>query len=175
MESLLLIHQSKYVILVSHLGELLSMMVHVTGRTVRQLHRCNMCLAGSWEAFGIVLHEQVKWAVRADRASSLVVLFSIPALCITGRSEVDKSSWAAVSRDQGEAAFEAKTTFFTTPKLGGSPERSLITDCRQSFIYKPQGFYWKSEELISCLPILGHHHKHGSSREEKVCFILFSC
>lgn len=57
--------------------------------------------------------------------------------------------------------------------LGGfsraSEWASLITDCRRSFIYKPQGFYRKSEELISCRPILGHHHHVHGSREDGAC------
>lgn len=63
-------------------------------------------------------------SVDIQSTSLLVVLLFSHALCITGRCEVDKSSGAAVLRDQGAAAFEAKTTFFTTPKLGGSPKRA---------------------------------------------------
>lgn len=45
-------------------------------------------------------------------------------LCILGRFEDEKSSRAAVLRDQGDVTFEAKTTLFATPKLGGSPKRA---------------------------------------------------
>lgn len=106
-------------------------------------------------------------------ASPRVVLLCGHALCITGTSEVDKSCGAAVSGDQGAAAYlRQKTTFITTPIVGRFSRACLITNCRQSFIYKPQGFYRKSEGLISCLPILGHHHHKRGRRELAVLFLF---
>lgn len=120
---------------------------------------------------------QVKWALWTVNASLLVVLLFSHALCIIGRFEVEKNQVGQQFWEIKELhAFEAKTTLFCHSKAGRFSKASLITNCRHSFIYKPQSFYWKSEALISCLPLLGHHHEQGS-REEEGCrrFILFSC
>lgn len=51
------------------------------------------------------LSKRAVWTLRA------LLCCAAPALCIIGRFEVGKSSGAAVLRDQGDAAFEAKNKF----------------------------------------------------------------
>lgn len=82
------------------------------------------------------------------------------AFCIIGRFQVEKPKEGQQFREIKELQhFRQKQH----SKTGRFSKASLITNCGQSFIYKPQCFYWKSEELISCLPILGHQHEQGST------------
>lgn len=142
--------------------------------------KCNMCPTPSRGSTSRNWASRTSLCMSSERSgmwTPLCCLLFSHALCIVGRSEVEKSSGAAVLRDQGAAAFSGKNNTLCHSKAGRFSKASLITNCRQSFIYKPQSFYWKSEELISCLPIRGHHCEQGS-REEGCCFfflVWFSC
>lgn len=116
----------------------------------------------------------VKRAVWDVNAALLVALLFSHALCIVGRSEVGEIKWgSSFERSRSCSITGQKTTHFATPKAGRFSKASLITNCGQGFIYKPQSFYSESEKLISCLPILGHHCEQRS-REESGGFFIFS-
>lgn len=83
-------------------------------------------------------------------------------LCIRRRSEFEQF------RRSRSCCISGQNNTVSHCKTGRFSKASLITNCRRIFIYKPQSFYWKSDELIRCLPILGHQREQWST--EGCCF-----
>lgn len=96
-----------------------------------------------------------------------------------GRFEVSESSGAR-SRScsipgQKQHSWAKSVSFFK--KINGE-KNGLITNCLQTSFKTQKGFYWKSEALISCLPIRGHGHKQGRmlflvSLQLKLCSLVY--
>ena len=86
---------------------------------------CNMWLTEKQESepAGLLLCAQGERAARTLKGLPLS-LFTAMHLCIVGGSEVEKSSGAAVWRDQGKKT-KKTTTLFATPNAGRFSESAL--------------------------------------------------